>query len=69
MPSSPISLQAPHCIVGVIGGGQLGRMIALAARRMGVRTVIWTGGLEAPAVECADEVIDLPFDDPIALAD
>jgi 5-(carboxyamino)imidazole ribonucleotide synthase len=69
MPSSSISLQSPHCIVGVIGGGQLGRMIALAARRMGVRTVIWTGGLEAPAVECADEVIDLPFDDPIALAD
>ena len=42
-------------------------MIALAARRMGVRTVIWTGGLEAPAVEVADEVIDLPFDDPAAL--
>ncbi len=59
----------PPCVVGVIGGGQLGRMIALAARRLGVRTVIWTGGLEAPAVECADEVIDLPFDDPEALRD
>ncbi len=44
-------------------------MIALAARRMGIRTVIWTGGLEAPAVEVADEVIDLPFDDAIALED
>ncbi len=66
---SPLSLQSPQCVVGVIGGGQLGRMIALAARRMGIRTVIWTGGLEAPAVECADEVIDLPFDDPIALED
>jgi 5-(carboxyamino)imidazole ribonucleotide synthase len=44
-------------------------MIALAARRMGIRIVIWTGGLEAPAVECADEVIDLPFDDPAALED
>ena len=54
-------------VVGVIGGGQLGRMLALAARRMGVRSVIWTGGLEAPAVECADEVIDLPFDSPEAL--
>jgi 5-(carboxyamino)imidazole ribonucleotide synthase len=53
--------------VGVIGGGQLGRMLALAARRMNVRTAIWTGGLEAPAVEVADEVIDLPFDDPSAL--
>ena len=69
MPSTSIPIHAPHCVVGVIGGGQLGRMIALAARRMGVRTVIWTGGLEAPAVEVADEVIDLPFDDPLALKD
>jgi 5-(carboxyamino)imidazole ribonucleotide synthase len=68
MPSS-LPIHSPHCVVGVIGGGQLGRMIALAARRMGVRTVIWTGGLEAPAVECADEVIDRPFDDPVALKD
>ncbi len=68
MPSF-LPIHAPHCVVGVIGGGQLGRMIALAARRLGVRTVIWTGGLEAPAVECADEVIDLPFDDPDALQD
>jgi len=67
--SVPVPIHAPHCVVGVIGGGQLGRMIALAARRLGVRTVIWTGGLEAPAVECADEVIDLPFDDETALQD
>ncbi len=56
-------------VVGVIGGGQLGRMLALAARRMGVRSVIWTGGLEAPAVEVADEIIDKPFEDPGALLD
>jgi 5-(carboxyamino)imidazole ribonucleotide synthase len=67
--SSSLPIHSPHCVVGVIGGGQLGRMIALAARRLGVRTVIWTGGLEAPAVECADEVIDLPFDDAQALQD
>lgn len=66
--SSPcIPIHAPHCVVGVIGGGQLGRMLALEARRMGVRTAVWTGGREAPAVEVADEVIDLPFDDPQAL--
>lgn len=69
MSSAPIPLHAPDCVIGVIGGGQLGRMIALAARRMGIRTVIWTGGLEAPAVEVADEVIDLAFDDPVALDD
>ncbi|MBK1814821.1 5-(carboxyamino)imidazole ribonucleotide synthase [Luteolibacter yonseiensis] len=67
--SASVPIHAPNCVVGVIGGGQLGRMIALAARRLGVRTVIWTGGLEAPAVECADEVIDLPFDDEEALRD
>ena len=61
---SPLDKQQ---VVGVIGGGQLGRMLALAARRMGVCTVVWTGGLEAPAVEVADEVIDLPFDSPEAL--
>ena len=62
------AIHPPGCVVGVIGGGQLGRMLALAARRMGVRTAVWTGGLEAPAVEVADEVIDAPFDDPAALA-
>ena len=65
-PTTPL-IHPPHCVVGVIGGGQLGRMLALAARRMGIRTVIWTGGLEAPAVEVADGVIDQPFDDPQAL--
>jgi len=69
MSSPSLPLHPPHCVVGVIGGGQLGRMLALAARRMGIRTVIWTGGLEAPAVEVADEVIDKPFDDPAALKD
>lgn len=67
MSHAPLPLHPPTCIVGVIGGGQLGRMIALAARRMGIRTLIWTGGLEAPAVEVADEVIDSTFDDPAAL--
>ena len=31
--SSSLPIHAPHCVVGVIGGGQLGRMIALAAQR------------------------------------
>jgi 5-(carboxyamino)imidazole ribonucleotide synthase len=64
--STPV-IHPPSCVVGVMGGGQLGRMLALAARRIGVRTAVWTGGLEAPAVEVADEVIDAPFDDPCAL--
>ncbi len=67
MATCPIPIHPPQCVLGVIGGGQLGRMLALAARRMAIRTVVWTGGREAPAVDVADEVIDLPFDDPAAL--
>ncbi|MBB5350847.1 5-(carboxyamino)imidazole ribonucleotide synthase [Haloferula luteola] len=59
----------PGTLIGIIGGGQLGRMFCMAARRMGYRTLVWTGALEAPAMVVADEAIDLPFDDPAALAD
>jgi len=61
--SQPVpNITDPSFTLGILGAGQLGRMLALAARRMNVRTVVWTGGLEAPAVELANHVIDLPFD-------
>ncbi|MDX1680652.1 MAG: 5-(carboxyamino)imidazole ribonucleotide synthase [Akkermansiaceae bacterium] len=50
-------------VIGVIGGGQLGRMLLMQARQMNLRSVVWTGGHEAPASELADSVIDKPFDD------
>lgn len=59
----------PGAVIGIIGGGQLGRMFCKEARRMGYRTLVWTGGLEAPAMVVADEAIDLPFDSEEALAD
>ena len=64
-----MSVIAPGAVIGIIGGGQLGRMFCMAARRMGYRTLVWTGGLEAPAMVVADEAIDLPFDSKQALAD
>ncbi|HEY1123942.1 MAG TPA: 5-(carboxyamino)imidazole ribonucleotide synthase [Haloferula sp.] len=57
----------PGSVLGILGGGQLGRMFCMEARRMGYRTLVWTGGLEAPAMVVADEAIDLPFDSPEAL--
>mgnify|MGYP000501250833 CR=1 FL=1 len=59
----------PGTVIGIIGGGQLGRMFCMAARRMGYRTVVWTGGLEAPAMVVADEAIDEPFESREALAE
>lgn len=54
-------------VLGVIGGGQLGRMLLMAAREMNIRSVVWTGGHEAPAIEIANHIIDKPFDDAAAL--
>jgi len=57
----------PGALLGILGGGQLGRMFCMEARRMGYRTLVWTGGLEAPAMVVADEAIDAPFDSAAAL--
>ncbi|HKA04407.1 MAG TPA: 5-(carboxyamino)imidazole ribonucleotide synthase, partial [Acidimicrobiales bacterium] len=53
--------------VGVIGGGQLGRMLALAGVPLGVRCVVVEPADDSPAAPVAD-VIQAPFDDPAALA-
>ena len=53
--------------IGVLGGGQLGRMLALAARPMGYKILTWTGGDRSGAAEVADEVMHQSFDDSQAL--
>ncbi|MCB1063713.1 MAG: 5-(carboxyamino)imidazole ribonucleotide synthase [Verrucomicrobiae bacterium] len=57
----------PGSTIGVLGGGQLGRMLALEARRMGYRILSWTGveGEIGPAA-LADEVIAKSFEDEAA---
>lgn len=40
----------------------------MEAKRMGYRTLVWTGGLEAPATALCDAVIELPFDDVTAIS-
>jgi 5-(carboxyamino)imidazole ribonucleotide synthase len=53
--------------IGVLGGGQLGRMLALAARPIGYKVLTWTGGDCSGAAEVADEIMHQPFDDRQAL--
>jgi len=48
--------------IGVLGGGQLGRMLALEARRMGFRVLKWTGGDISGAARLADHILTAPFD-------
>ncbi len=65
---SVISSLPPGSTVGVLGGGQLGRMLAIAARRMGYRIVSWVGGPDSGPAGVADYVIEEPFDSPAGLA-
>ena len=53
--------------VGIIGGGQLGRMLALAGVPLGIRCIVVEPSADPPA-SAAAEVIRAPFDDPAALA-
>ena len=58
----------PGSLIGLLGGGQLARMTALAARRMGYRLRVFDpAGANAPAAPVCEETIGARFDDPVAL--
>jgi len=59
-----VSVLVPPAVIGIVGGGQLGRMLAQVAQRRGYRTAVLTGGGEGtPAGAVADIEIDAPFGD------
>ena len=53
--------------IGIIGGGQLGRMICFYAHKMGFRTVIFTDQANSPASFVTNEVIIADYSDEEAL--
>ncbi|HSL75519.1 MAG TPA: 5-(carboxyamino)imidazole ribonucleotide synthase [Candidatus Limnocylindrales bacterium] len=53
----------PPATIGILGGGQLGRMIGLAARAMGYRIVVLDPDPDCPASGIADRVIVGSYDD------
>ena len=53
----------PGGTIGVLGGGQLGRMMALAARRMGYRIVVLDPSPRCPTAQVADGVVVGALDD------
>lgn len=54
--------------IGIIGGGQLGRMLAMASARLGFKTIILDPDNHCPAAQCANEHIIAAYDDECALA-
>jgi 5-(carboxyamino)imidazole ribonucleotide synthase len=53
----------PGAVIGVLGGGQLGRMFAIAARRMGYRVHTLSPDADTPTGQVADVEIIAPYDD------
>ncbi len=58
----------PPATLGVLGGGQLGRLFAQAAHKMGYRVAVIDPDRDAPALQIADVPIVGRYDDPAALA-
>ncbi len=68
-PSSPAGPPAPlppGSTIGVLGGGQLGRMLGLAARALGYRILVLDPDPACPAAAIADRVVVGGYDDAAA---
>ncbi|HLB96664.1 MAG TPA: 5-(carboxyamino)imidazole ribonucleotide synthase [Acetobacteraceae bacterium] len=57
----------PNATIGLVGGGQLGRMSALAAARLGYRCHILTRERDSPAGQVSAGVTISDYQDPVAL--
>lgn len=53
--------------IGILGGGQLGRMLSVAAARLGFKTHIFEPGANPPAADVAHAITTAPYDDHAAL--
>jgi 5-(carboxyamino)imidazole ribonucleotide synthase len=57
----------PNSVIGLVGGGQLGRMSALAAARLGYRCHILTRDADSPAGQVSHRVTLSDYTDPVSL--
>src|SRR5262249_46295043 len=60
---SPQSAIRPGSTIGVLGGGQLGRMFAMAARRLGYRVHTLAPEHDTPTGQIADVEVNAGYDD------
>lgn len=68
MPPDPARIVAPGGVVGIIGGGQLGRMTALAAARLGYRCHIFCPEADSPAALVSAAATIASYDDEDSLS-
>jgi len=57
----------PGSTIGILGGGQLGRMLILAGRALGYRFHVFEPSGPSPAGMIADDEVNAPYSDEAAL--
>ncbi len=57
----------PPAIIGILGGGQLGKMLAMEAARLGYQTHVYDPSKDSPAKQVATYKTTAPFEDTKAL--
>lgn len=67
MAQAPTPLE-PGATIGILGGGQLGRMLALAAANLGLKAHIFSPSAKDPALDVVRDSTVAPYDDKAALA-
>ena len=55
-------------VIGILGGGQLGRMLAVAAARLGLRAHVYDPAADCPAAQVCAAATHAGWDDAAALA-
>ncbi|PLZ00809.1 5-(carboxyamino)imidazole ribonucleotide synthase [Burkholderia sp. WAC0059] len=67
--NTPVSPILPGAWLGMVGGGQLGRMFCFAAQSMGYRVAVLDPDPNSPAGSVADRHLRAAYDDPAALTE
>jgi 5-(carboxyamino)imidazole ribonucleotide synthase len=65
MPHKPL---APGSVIGILGGGQLGRFLAIAAAKLGLQAAIYAPEAESPAFQTAAQRWTGSYSDTAALS-
>jgi len=60
---------SPNATIGIIGGGQLGRMLASSAAKLGFRTIVLEPQEDCPAAQLCNRQITAAYDDEAALTE
>jgi 5-(carboxyamino)imidazole ribonucleotide synthase len=58
----------PGSVIGILGGGQLGRFLAIAAAKLGFRTAVYAPEEDSPAFQVASQAWAASYSDECALA-